>query len=953
MHTPTAPNRMTVKLRTLRRCAQLAALVGTLLLIVSAAQAQTLKADYQFQNTRASFTGNPPALADLVAAGNNANNFTTDTVDGVPRTVLNFATNNGLSLSPTTGVIPNTSATIVLLFKFATVTSPRRVLDLHNGASDFGAYITDGVLENCTLTCTLIPPNTYVQVVYTRDGATKALKSYVNGILQDDDVDSFDIFAIDANNVLRFFQDDNVVPGEASAGAVARIRLYDAPLTPAQVAALDRLPAALPPLATIRGRVTDASGNPLSFNPSNPRNQTVFLSGTATATSLLDANGIYTFNVPVGGDYTVTLSNPYIVFTPATRSFTNLISNQLNADFAGVPGAVPQPSPPLSEDFAGTQRDPTKFNLGTLSQPLGANDRQVSVAQASGRLVIAPRAGVTGLHYNGYTAVRDFDFNNAVASVEVPQVAAGGAESIFSLGTDGDNYFRFIAGMSNSPSIAVFARKALAEFGILDVTPVLVFQVKVSGLLTQQVVPYDPVQHRFWRFRHDAPMNAILFETSRDNAAYTERFRLALQKSVSSLGVELNAGTATPTTSPGATQFDNLSLVTSNVQFSAASFTVGEGDGRATLTVSRSGNVNSVPATLTYATVDNPAEVRCDDTTTKPGVAFARCDYATSVDIVSFAAGETTKSFTVPIIDDVHVEGNETFQVVLRDAMGGSLGAPGLISVTIMDNDGPRQANPIFTTPFFVRQQYLDFLAREPEQGEPWSRVLNNCADVNTGPDVPSGCDRIVVSGAFFGSPEFKDKGLYVIIFYRVAFNRLPAYLDFAPDLRSVTGATPDESFAKRAAFARGFTQRAEFTSAYNGMTDAAYVTTLLNKYQLSAITAPDPQNPDGVLNPDGTRTIQKVTLTQTELVSRLATGALTRAQVLRAIVQSDQISASAEATNAFVAAQYYGYLRRTPDTGGFNGWVNYLATHPGDFRTMVNGFVNSIEYRLRFGAGQ
>jgi hypothetical protein len=47
---------------------------------------------------------------------------------------------------------------------------------------------------------------------------------------------------------------------------------------------------------------------------------------------------------------------------------------------------------------------------------------------------------------------------------------------------------------------------------------------------------------------------------------------------------------------------------------------------------------------------------------------------------------------------------------------------------------------------------------------------------------------------------------------------------------------------------------------------------------------------------------------------------------------------------------QYYGYLRRTPDAPGFNAWLNYLTAHPDDFRTMVNGFMNSQEYRLRFG---
>ncbi|HEX8068962.1 MAG TPA: DUF4214 domain-containing protein, partial [Pyrinomonadaceae bacterium] len=106
----------------------------------------------------------------------------------------------------------------------------------------------------------------------------------------------------------------------------------------------------------------------------------------------------------------------------------------------------------------------------------------------------------------------------------------------------------------------------------------------------------------------------------------------------------------------------------------------------------------------------------------------------------------------------------------------------------------------------------------------------------------------------------------------------------------------------------------------------------------------PDPANPDGT---------QKVTLTNAQLTNALNAGTLTRAQVLRAVVQSDEVSQQREAVNSFVAAQYYGFLRRAPDTGGFDNWVNYLTSHPGDFRTMVNGFMNSTEYRLRFGPAQ
>ena len=57
----------------------------------------------------------------------------------------------------------------------------------------------------------------------------------------------------------------------------------------------------------------------------------------------------------------------------------------------------------------------------------------------------------------------------------------------------------------------------------------------------------------------------------------------------------------------------------------------------------------------------------------------------------------------------------------------------------------------------------------------------------------------------------------------------------------------------------------------------------------------------------------------------------------------------AAEFNNAFVAMQYYGYLRRKPEAAGYQAWLRVLQG--GDIRTMVNGFMNSTEYRLRFGS--
>jgi pimeloyl-ACP methyl ester carboxylesterase/outer membrane protein assembly factor BamB len=395
-----------------------------------------------------------------------------------------------------------------------------------------------------------------------------------------------------------------------------------------------------------------------------------------------------------------------------------------------------------------------------------------------------------------------------------------------------------------------------------------------------------------------------------------------------------------------------LTAPPSTLQFGAASYSFNEGDGRATITVTRIGDPTAT-ATVEFQTVDDPAAVPCDPSLKRPdgssypqGNAYARCDYATSIETVTFAAGDTQpKIITIPLIDDGYVEGTETVQLKLLNSTGATLSAQNTISLTITDNDSAVGLNPIFSTTFFVRMHYLDFLSREPEPGEPWSGVLNRCPlPFNLDARSPSAaCDRIIVSQSFFGSPEFRLKGFFVFNFYRVAFDRRPEYAEIIPDMSGVTGATAAEVYAKRAALAVNFTGRAEFKTRYNGLSDTDYVNALLDRYGLQQITTPDPQQPEVGI---------KVVLTRVELVNRLGAAgaqALTRAQVLRAIVESDEVGA-AEYKGVFVAMQYYGYLRRTPEESGYQAWLRVITEDPNNIRIMVNGFMNSTEYRLRFG---
>lgn len=209
---------------------------GNIVLNWTIANTADLQADYRFQNTRESSVGHPPSVVDL-----GTNSFASATVDGISTTVLTFSQNNGLSLSPTTGMIANDAYTLVVLVSLSQTSGYRRLADFKNGTSDYGLYVLGGHLyfyPSSYGSEVSISDNTYVQVVLTRE-ANGTVTGYVNGAQQFQFTDSGGISIINANNSLRFFRDDG---SEASAGSVARIRIYNGALTASQVASLDRLP---------------------------------------------------------------------------------------------------------------------------------------------------------------------------------------------------------------------------------------------------------------------------------------------------------------------------------------------------------------------------------------------------------------------------------------------------------------------------------------------------------------------------------------------------------------------------------------------------------------------------------------------------------------------------------------------------------------------------------------
>jgi Calx-beta domain len=95
------------------------------------------------------------------------------------------------------------------------------------------------------------------------------------------------------------------------------------------------------------------------------------------------------------------------------------------------------------------------------------------------------------------------------------------------------------------------------------------------------------------------------------------------------------------------------------------------GAGAATVTVSLSGP-SFEDVTVGFVTADDTAR--------------AGSDYTPVRDVVTFAAGQTTRSVVVPLLNDGAVEGIESLRLILHDPVGAVIG-DGEASVTIVDDD--------------------------------------------------------------------------------------------------------------------------------------------------------------------------------------------------------------------------------------------------------------------------
>ncbi|MEP6568958.1 MAG: TIGR03118 family protein [Acidobacteriota bacterium] len=283
--------------------------------------------------------------------------------------------------------------------------------------------------------------------------------------------------------------------------------------------------------------------------------------------------------------------------------------------------------------------------------------------------------------------------------------------------------------------------------------------------------------------------------------------------------------------------FGSLTPITgipaSTIKFANREYTTSENSGHIDITVTRSGDTSGI-ATVNYATVD--------------GSATQKSDYEIALGKLTFNPGESSKTFRVLVVDDKILAGGSSvvLNLVLSNPTGAALTDPNYAYLYLMDDefDTPGQPpNILDDTQFFVRQQYFDFLNREPDASgfNFWTNQIISCGTDQQCLELR----HINVSAAFFLSIEFQKTGMLAYLMEKAAFGGLPRYGSFERDVQAlqkdyVFGAPGADAQLEtnKQAFFDEFVTRPEFVSRYAGLSNENFVQTLFANGLINNTTA-------------------------------------------------------------------------------------------------------------------
>lgn len=189
-----------------------------------------------------------------------------------------------------------------------------------------------------------------------------------------------------------------------------------------------------------------------------------------------------------------------------------------------------------------------------------------------------------------------------------------------------------------------------------------------------------------------------------------------------------------------------------------------------------------------------------------------------------------------------------------------------------------------------------------------------------------------------FPNPEATNSALSPSL--QAEAKKIPGFAVFSPDRAQLIGSA--NLAQDQLTLANAFALRPQFLSKYpSSLTEPQFVDALLTN----------------IRNDCGT----DLTAQRDPLVAQYDQGG--RGRVLYRIaddnLQGNAINnrtfIDAEYDRAFVASQYFGYLRRDSDIGGFLFWLEQVSSAQlrdvPKQHAMVCSFITSAEYQLRFGS--
>jgi hypothetical protein len=327
----------------------------------------------------------------------------------------------------------------------------------------------------------------------------------------------------------------------------------------------------VPTLASLTGQVTD-DGRPLGSS----------ISVTWTKVS---GPGSVSFTNPNAVSTTAGFTEPGLYVLRLTASD----SEKTTSDDLSI-NVNPRPTCFTGDNFNDDAIDLTKWQMPVPSP---------KVFERNQRLEILPIT-TSGYVYNGYISATPCNFTGVIATVEVLDTTGiiYGAETFMGM----------FPSQSNGTLEAIGTD--VGGGGIL-------FYYYKNGVRFGIVIGYDRVQHRFWRIRHNPQTDRIIWETSPDNIVWTARWDAPRPFPLTSMHVQLMAGTYLVLSNPGVARFDNFSLRFydgSNNPNQNQAPTVSAGDDQTTSTLAGTNNnlwvmngSGSGQTRLTYATADEHA----------------------------------------------------------------------------------------------------------------------------------------------------------------------------------------------------------------------------------------------------------------------------------------------------------------------------------------------------------